>query len=377
MPPPGDTAPARIEELHARPGLGFVYAPVAWPSAGRGDPAESPAVPDHPRYLSLVFVALVAAAAGARAMGLTLPSRASRLRNSWCSLADAARAGVAPGSPAWCASVKARLQRRHGPPILQPYRDLRRLLGKEVVLADNASWLFRVAPYLIFAATWVAAALVPTFATGLHVQLVRRPDRDHRAARHCALPPGACRAWISAPASAASVSTRGHDRLARRAGDDHDRVHGGADRRLHPAFHHRRFHVDDAAACACRWHGAGRVHHRGAGRERAHPGRQSGDASGTDHGARGDGAGIFRPPSGDDRAGGLASKLLLYISLIACIFLPFGLVRGRRRPRRVCRSALLAYLGKLARRAACCWRCSKRRSPRCGCSACPTSSASR
>jgi formate hydrogenlyase subunit 4 len=37
-----------------------------------------------------------------------------------------------------------------------------------VVLAHNASWLFRVAPYLIFAATWVAAALVPTFAMGLH-----------------------------------------------------------------------------------------------------------------------------------------------------------------------------------------------------------------
>ena len=35
------------------------------------------------------------------------------------------------------------------------------------MLAENASWLFRVAPYLIFAATWVAAALVPTFATGL------------------------------------------------------------------------------------------------------------------------------------------------------------------------------------------------------------------
>ena len=35
------------------------------------------------------------------------------------------------------------------------------------MLAENASWLFRVTPYLIFAATWVAAALVPTFATGL------------------------------------------------------------------------------------------------------------------------------------------------------------------------------------------------------------------
>ncbi len=63
--------------------------------------------------------------------------------------------------------VKARLLRRRGPPLIQPYRDLYRLGRKEVVLAENASWLFRVAPYLIFAATWVAAALTPTFATGL------------------------------------------------------------------------------------------------------------------------------------------------------------------------------------------------------------------
>jgi formate hydrogenlyase subunit 4 len=63
--------------------------------------------------------------------------------------------------------VKARLQRRRGAPVLQPYRDLYRLLGKEVVVAENASWLFRTAPYLIFALTWVAAAMVPTFATGL------------------------------------------------------------------------------------------------------------------------------------------------------------------------------------------------------------------
>ena len=64
--------------------------------------------------------------------------------------------------------VKARLLRRQGASVLQPYRDLVRLLRKEVVLAENASWLFRTAPYLIFAATWVAAALVPTFATGLY-----------------------------------------------------------------------------------------------------------------------------------------------------------------------------------------------------------------
>ncbi len=64
--------------------------------------------------------------------------------------------------------VKARLLNRQGPPVVQHYRDLKRLLRKEAVLAENASWLFRCAPYLIFAATWVAAALIPTFATGLY-----------------------------------------------------------------------------------------------------------------------------------------------------------------------------------------------------------------
>jgi formate hydrogenlyase subunit 4 len=63
--------------------------------------------------------------------------------------------------------VKARLLRRIGAPVWQPYIDLWKLMHKEAVLAHNASWLYRVAPYLAFAATWVAAALVPTYATGL------------------------------------------------------------------------------------------------------------------------------------------------------------------------------------------------------------------
>ena len=63
--------------------------------------------------------------------------------------------------------AKARLLRRQGPPLLQPYRDLIRLMRKEVVLAESASWLFRVIPYIVFAGTWVAASLVPTFRGGL------------------------------------------------------------------------------------------------------------------------------------------------------------------------------------------------------------------
>jgi formate hydrogenlyase subunit 4 len=74
---------------------------------------------------------------------------------------------AAPLLAGYVRKVKAHLLGRRGPPLLQPYRDLLRLLRKEVVLAHSASWLFRVAPYLVFAATWVAAALVPTFAVGL------------------------------------------------------------------------------------------------------------------------------------------------------------------------------------------------------------------
>lgn len=74
---------------------------------------------------------------------------------------------LAPLLTGFVRKVKARLLRRQGASIFQPYRDLARLLRKEVVLAANASWLFRVIPYLIFAGTWVAAALVPTFAGGL------------------------------------------------------------------------------------------------------------------------------------------------------------------------------------------------------------------
>jgi formate hydrogenlyase subunit 4 len=74
---------------------------------------------------------------------------------------------LAPLLTGFVRKVKARLLTRQGPPLVQPYRELVRLMRKEAVLADNASWLFRVIPYMVFAGTWMAAALVPTFATGL------------------------------------------------------------------------------------------------------------------------------------------------------------------------------------------------------------------
>ncbi len=72
---------------------------------------------------------------------------------------------VAPLVTGLARKVRGRLLGRRGPSILQPYRDLAKLLRKEAVMAENASWLYRVAPYLVFALLWLAAALVPTFIT--------------------------------------------------------------------------------------------------------------------------------------------------------------------------------------------------------------------
>ena len=74
---------------------------------------------------------------------------------------------VAPAITGITRRTKARFMRRQGAPVIQPYRDLIKLLRKEAVVAQNASWFFRSAPYAILAFTGVAAALVPTFASGL------------------------------------------------------------------------------------------------------------------------------------------------------------------------------------------------------------------
>jgi len=61
-------------------------------------------------------------------------------------------------------SAKAGWQNRQGPPILQPWFDIWKYLGRESVVSQHASWIFRWAPYLYFAAHLAAAALVPTLA---------------------------------------------------------------------------------------------------------------------------------------------------------------------------------------------------------------------
>lgn len=57
--------------------------------------------------------------------------------------------------------VKAYAQGRVGPGVLQPYYDLVRLLGKDMVVPHTASWIFHAAPYIVFVSVLAASTMVP------------------------------------------------------------------------------------------------------------------------------------------------------------------------------------------------------------------------
>jgi len=57
--------------------------------------------------------------------------------------------------------MKARMQNRQGPPLLQGYYDLAKLLRKEPVRSETATWIYAAGPRLYFAAAVAATTLVP------------------------------------------------------------------------------------------------------------------------------------------------------------------------------------------------------------------------
>ena len=57
--------------------------------------------------------------------------------------------------------LKARIQNRHGASVWRPYADLLKLFRKEDLVPASASFVFRLAPIVLFAATLVVAAFVP------------------------------------------------------------------------------------------------------------------------------------------------------------------------------------------------------------------------
>src|SRR5882672_12137997 len=79
---------------------------------------------------------------------------------------------LAPGAVGLVRFLKARLQGRRGAPPWQPYRELLKLFCKEVVISERASWIFRVTPYVVFAATLTVSLRVPLVAASLPLDRV-------------------------------------------------------------------------------------------------------------------------------------------------------------------------------------------------------------
>jgi len=74
---------------------------------------------------------------------------------------------IAPLLAGWVKALKCRAQGRTSAGLLQPYRDILKLFSKEIVLAENASWIFRFTPYLVFGVTVLASAIVPMLSIDL------------------------------------------------------------------------------------------------------------------------------------------------------------------------------------------------------------------
>lgn len=70
---------------------------------------------------------------------------------------------VSPLAIGFIKKIKAKMQNRNGASIIQPYKDLWKLLHKDEVISNDASWIFKFSPYIIFAVTIVVGASIPLF----------------------------------------------------------------------------------------------------------------------------------------------------------------------------------------------------------------------
>lgn len=64
--------------------------------------------------------------------------------------------------------IKARMQHRRGASVFQPYRNLQKLFHKDEVISRDSSWIFYIAPYIVFGSTLILGSSIPLFTSALH-----------------------------------------------------------------------------------------------------------------------------------------------------------------------------------------------------------------
>ena len=78
---------------------------------------------------------------------------------------------LAPLLTGWVNQWRARLQNKSAPALFQPYKMLHKLFNKESLMAEHASPLFRMAPYLVFSCMLLACAITVSYT---HLDVYKR-----------------------------------------------------------------------------------------------------------------------------------------------------------------------------------------------------------
>jgi hydrogenase-4 component C len=72
---------------------------------------------------------------------------------------------LAPLFSGFARVMRAKMHSRKGPPLMQNYRDITKLMTRQEVVSEQAGWIFRVMPYLSMACMVLAAMIIPVLVT--------------------------------------------------------------------------------------------------------------------------------------------------------------------------------------------------------------------
>ncbi len=72
---------------------------------------------------------------------------------------------IAPLYSGFARVMRAKMHSRHGPPLMQNYRDIAKLMTRQEVVSDEAGWIFRLTPYVSMACICLVAMIIPVLIT--------------------------------------------------------------------------------------------------------------------------------------------------------------------------------------------------------------------
>ncbi len=79
---------------------------------------------------------------------------------------------LAPLYSGFARVMRAKMHSRKGPPLMQNYRDITKLMTRQEVVSEQAGWIFRVMPYLSMACMFLAAIIIPVLVTDSPLEAV-------------------------------------------------------------------------------------------------------------------------------------------------------------------------------------------------------------